>query len=126
MAGQAVVNHGRAESAAKEVLKKIAKSKADPYTQRNKSSVCAFYVRGNCKREGNCPFLHEMPIKKGAAGAGSSKSTTAANDKEDQEKTVDLEKVLELPVPAPVGKDKKSYPSQNPNLLGTATRTFTS
>lgn len=46
-----MVNHGRAESAAKEVLKKLAKAKAAPYTMRNKSTICAFYQKGNCKRE---------------------------------------------------------------------------
>jgi hypothetical protein len=51
MDGAAVVNHGRAESAAKEVLKKLAKAQAAPYTMRNKSTICAFYQKGNCKRE---------------------------------------------------------------------------
>jgi pre-mRNA-splicing factor RBM22/SLT11 len=59
-----IVNHGKAESAAKEVLKKLVKSSTDPYTQRNRTSICAFYVKGNCKRDLECPFLHQMPDTK--------------------------------------------------------------
>ncbi len=128
MGGAAVVNHGKAESAVKEVLKKIAKASADPYTQRNKSSICAFYARGNCKRDKDCPFLHQMPgSKKSTSSGGGAVKTMTSDASEEQTKTVELEDALAVPVPAPVGKDKtKNYPSQNPNLLGTSTRTFTS
>jgi pre-mRNA-splicing factor RBM22/SLT11 len=61
---EAVVNHGKAERAAKEVLKKFVRQKADPYTQKNKVVVCAFYKKGNCKRGVDCPFGHEMPLEK--------------------------------------------------------------
>jgi pre-mRNA-splicing factor RBM22/SLT11 len=64
MGGAAVVNHGKAESVAKEVLKKLVKSTTDPYTQRNKTSICSFYIKGNCKRDKDCPFLHQMPENK--------------------------------------------------------------
>jgi pre-mRNA-splicing factor RBM22/SLT11 len=59
-----VVNHGKAESAAKEVLKKLVRQTADPFTQKTKVVYCQFYKKGNCKREQECPFRHEMPLEK--------------------------------------------------------------
>ncbi|KAJ3273833.1 RNA binding motif protein 22 [Terramyces sp. JEL0728] len=114
MGGAEVVNHGKAESAAKEVLKKLAKATADPYTQRNRTTVCAFYQKGNCKRDKDCPFLHEMQEKK--------MSKKLKEQWKEKEKTVPLEKVLDLPVQAPPKEgDANKYPSQNPALLGTST-----
>lgn len=137
MGGEAVVNHGKAESAAKEALKLMAKSSADPYTQKNKTSFCAFYARGNCKRDKDCPFLHQMPHKTSSRNGALVKARTEraaavkAADEAEAEKNVDLKDALAIPVPAPVGKEKAAsgskslYPSQNPALLGTSTRTFT-
>ncbi|KAJ3257630.1 RNA binding motif protein 22 [Boothiomyces macroporosus] len=119
MGGEEVVNHGKAESAAKEVLKKLAKASADPYTQRNRTTVCAFYQKGNCKRDKDCPFLHEMQEKK--------MSKKLKEQWKENEKTVPLEKVLDLPVQAPPKEGETSkYPTQNPALLGTSTRNFRS
>lgn len=59
-----VVNHGLPEEAAKVVLSKLIKKATQPYQKRNRASRCAFYIKGNCKRDKDCPFLHEMPEKK--------------------------------------------------------------
>ena len=65
MGDAAIVNQGKAESMIKEVVKRLAAQQSDPYNKRSsKSMVCAFYVKGNCKRGSDCPFLHEMPLKK--------------------------------------------------------------
>lgn len=64
-----VVNHGKSESAAKEVIKKLTQKSSAPYQKRTKSMLCSFYIKGNCKRGEECPFTHEMPepkIKKSA------------------------------------------------------------
>jgi pre-mRNA-splicing factor RBM22/SLT11 len=61
MGTASVVNHGKAESAAKQVLKKLVTASTDPYIQRNRTTICSFYVKGNCKRDKDCPFLHQMP-----------------------------------------------------------------
>jgi len=61
MGNTAVVNHGKAESAAKEAIKKLAKSSFQPYAVKSKASICSFYVKGNCKRGSDCPFTHQMP-----------------------------------------------------------------
>ena len=61
MGDTAVVNHGKAESAAKEVLKRLARGPNEPYKSGIKEHVCAFFIKGNCKRGVACPFKHEKP-----------------------------------------------------------------
>ncbi|WVQ63175.1 pre-mRNA-splicing factor SLT11 [Kwoniella botswanensis] len=52
-----------ANRAGREMLKGIARS--DPYYKRNRPHICSFFVKGECKRGGECPFRHEIP-KEGA------------------------------------------------------------
>ena len=52
-------NHGKSISAAKEFLKKMAKS--EPYVKSN--SICAFFKQGKCQRGSECPFKHESDDK---------------------------------------------------------------
>ena len=119
MNGQAVVNYGQAEQSAKQVLQKIHKGQTSSYVMRDRSSVCSFYAKGNCKRGPLCPFLHEMPDKKIV-------SATINKDDGKKDEQVSIEQLIELPlVPAP-GKQKEKYPSQNPAVLGTTTRSFRS
>jgi len=49
----------RASSAAKEMLKQLART--DPYYKRNRPHVCSFFVKGECNRGDQCPFRHEKP-----------------------------------------------------------------
>uniref|UniRef100_A0A0K0DVK6 Pre-mRNA-splicing factor RBM22 n=1 Tax=Strongyloides stercoralis TaxID=6248 RepID=A0A0K0DVK6_STRER len=41
------------------VLTKLARTQ--PYYDRNKSHICSFFVKGECKRGDECPYRHEMP-----------------------------------------------------------------
>ncbi|KAJ3371052.1 RNA binding motif protein 22 [Kappamyces sp. JEL0680] len=130
--GQAVVNHGKAESAAKQVLKKLVSSQSAPYSvSRGKGTICAFYARGNCKRSengGSCPFVHEMPeggtrTRKAGASTSISKAPDAAAGEEP--KTLSIKEAIAVtPAPAGSASDHAKYPSQNPNMLGTSTRSF--
>ncbi|KAI8929340.1 hypothetical protein BC831DRAFT_444085 [Entophlyctis helioformis] len=67
MGDNKVVNHGRAESAAKEVLKKLARKGGEPYQsqdqqqQKSRTMICSFFLRGTCKRGETCPLRHEKP-----------------------------------------------------------------
>lgn len=129
MGGAAVVNHGRAESAAKEVLKKLARAQTDPYSQRNRTAICAFYLKGNCKRDKDCPFLHEMPQKKKKAMAGlqGDEAIVVAKPIPLVRKVPMNEMIVPLPPGSVVEKYilfHHRYPSQNSSILGTATRTF--
>ena len=54
------LDSGRASSAGKEMLKQLART--DPYYKRNRSHVCSFFVKGDCKRGTECPYRHEMPV----------------------------------------------------------------
>ncbi|KAH7831067.1 pre-mRNA-splicing factor RBM22/SLT11 [Monocercomonoides exilis] len=38
-----------------------ALSHSTPYYKRNKAHICSFWVKGECKRGDECPYLHEMP-----------------------------------------------------------------
>jgi len=44
----------RASSAAKDMLKQLART--DPYYKRNRPHVCSFFVKGECNRGAQCPF----------------------------------------------------------------------
>ncbi|WWC92189.1 pre-mRNA-splicing factor SLT11 [Kwoniella dendrophila CBS 6074] len=48
-----------ANKAGREMLKGLARS--DPYYKRNRPHICSFFVKGECKRGGECPFRHEIP-----------------------------------------------------------------
>ena len=54
------LDSGRAASAGKEMLKKLART--DPYYKRNQPHVCSFYAKGECKRGSECPYRHELPV----------------------------------------------------------------
>lgn len=58
---------GPATSAGHDMLKQIARNRADPMGKplnynRNKPHLCSFYAKGECKRGDLCPFRHELPI----------------------------------------------------------------
>ena len=36
---------------------------ATPLLQRNRPKICSFWVKGECTRGAECPFLHEEPVK---------------------------------------------------------------
>ena len=44
----------RASSAAKDMLKQLART--DPYYKRNRPHICSFFVKGECNRGAQCPF----------------------------------------------------------------------
>ncbi|WWC72461.1 pre-mRNA-splicing factor SLT11 [Kwoniella pini CBS 10737] len=48
-----------ANRAGREMLKGLARS--DPFYKRNRPHICSFFVKGDCKRGGECPFRHEIP-----------------------------------------------------------------
>ncbi|KAJ3042707.1 RNA binding motif protein 22 [Rhizophlyctis rosea] len=58
---QSLVDYGKADSAAKEVLKKM--SRVEPYYKRNRAHICSFFVKGQCNRGDACPFRHELPVE---------------------------------------------------------------
>jgi pre-mRNA-splicing factor RBM22/SLT11 len=43
-----------ANAAGREMLKSIART--DPHYKRNRPHICSFFVKGECKRGGECPF----------------------------------------------------------------------
>ena len=43
-----------ANRAGREMLKNLARS--DPFYKRNRPHICSFFVKGECKRGGECPF----------------------------------------------------------------------
>lgn len=55
------VNFGKADSSAKELLKKLARS--DPGYKRNRPRLCTFYAKGACNRGDECPYRHELPVE---------------------------------------------------------------
>jgi len=57
----AEVSFGKADSAGKEMLKKMARN--DPYYKRNRPRLCTFYAKGECARGDACPYRHELPIE---------------------------------------------------------------
>lgn len=46
-------------TAGKELLKSLART--DPYYKRNQPKVCSFFIKGECNRGSDCPYLHELP-----------------------------------------------------------------
>jgi len=57
---KAFLETGRAHSAGKEMLKKLART--DPYYKRNQANICSFFVKGECNRGEECPYRHEIPV----------------------------------------------------------------
>ena len=114
MGADQVVSHGKAQAAAKEVLKKLSKRK-DPLVQKNKTVICVFYAKGNCKRSLDCPFSHqtEIPVK-------------SSGNKIEKKRSVPESYLKEMPVAATPNEKDNDYISQNPHSLGTKTRNFRS
>ncbi|KAK8850428.1 pre-mRNA-splicing factor SLT11 [Kwoniella newhampshirensis] len=52
-----------ANKSGREMLKNLART--DPYYKRNRPHICSFFVKGECKRGGECPFRHEIPEENG-------------------------------------------------------------
>jgi len=50
---------GKTKSAGKDMLKELART--DPYYKRNRTHICSFFVKGDCKRGNECPYRHELP-----------------------------------------------------------------
>nr|KAJ3418949.1 Pre-mRNA-splicing factor slt11 [Polyrhizophydium stewartii] len=176
MGDDKVVNHGKAESAAKEVLRKLARTSSDPYQTKSKAPLCSFFIKGICKRGLECPMRHEKPFehrkqhppKQGqasASGPASGSAATADAAGQQQHKKQQQQQKRRAPIPqshaqahaqselAAAARDRAVpsaaamasklahvtvpppppgegpavlHPSQNPAILGTATRSFTS
>ncbi|KAH7340216.1 pre-mRNA-splicing factor SLT11 [Rhizoctonia solani] len=58
-ANQSLLDSSRASSAAKDMLKSLART--DPYYKRNRANLCSFFAKGECNRGNECPYRHEMP-----------------------------------------------------------------
>jgi len=58
-ANQSLLDSSRASSAAKDMLKSLART--DPYYKRNRSHLCSFFAKGECNRGNECPYRHELP-----------------------------------------------------------------
>jgi len=58
-ANQSLLDSTRASSAAKDMLKSLART--DPYYKRNRAHLCSFFVKGECNRGAECPYRHELP-----------------------------------------------------------------
>ncbi|RKO87716.1 hypothetical protein BDK51DRAFT_9016, partial [Blyttiomyces helicus] len=61
LGNESLTNYGKADSAAKEILKKMAR--VEPYYKRNRPHICSFFVKGECRRGDECPFRHELPVE---------------------------------------------------------------
>ncbi|KAI9202164.1 Rbm22 protein [Polychytrium aggregatum] len=61
LGNSSLVDYGKANSAARETLKKMART--DPYYKRNRAHICSFFVKGKCTRGDECPYRHEMPVE---------------------------------------------------------------
>lgn len=61
LGNDSLVDYGKADSVAKEVLKKMTRT--EPYYKRNRAHICSFFVKGICKRGDECPYRHEMPVE---------------------------------------------------------------
>ena len=48
------LRYGKADSAAKELLKSMTRK--DPYHDRNKVKPCSFFAKGECHKGNACPF----------------------------------------------------------------------
>ncbi|KAG8700896.1 Pre-mRNA-splicing factor slt11 [Ceratobasidium sp. 394] len=58
-ANQSLLDSSRASSAAKDMLKSLART--DPYYKRNRAHLCSFFAKGQCNRGSECPYRHELP-----------------------------------------------------------------
>ncbi|KAG8738721.1 Pre-mRNA-splicing factor slt11 [Ceratobasidium sp. 414] len=58
-ANQSLLDSSRASSAAKDMLKSLART--DPYYKRNRTHICSFFAKGQCNRGNECPYRHELP-----------------------------------------------------------------
>ncbi|CAE7117704.1 unnamed protein product, partial [Rhizoctonia solani] len=58
-ANQSLLDSSRASSAAKDMLKSLART--DPYYKRNRAHLCSFFAKGECNRGNECPYRHELP-----------------------------------------------------------------
>ncbi|RKP10518.1 putative cell wall organization and biogenesis-related protein [Thamnocephalis sphaerospora] len=54
-----VFDHGKATSAGRELLRRMART--EPYYNRNRAHLCSFFAKGECRRGKECPYRHEMP-----------------------------------------------------------------
>ncbi|KAJ3091709.1 RNA binding motif protein 22 [Quaeritorhiza haematococci] len=61
LGNNSLTDYGKADSAAKEILRKMARTQ--PYYKRNRPHICSFYVKGECKRGDECPYRHELPVE---------------------------------------------------------------
>ncbi|CAG8527121.1 3794_t:CDS:10 [Paraglomus occultum] len=57
--GDSLISYHKADSAGKELLKRLART--EPYYKRNRPHICSFFVKGTCKRGDECPYRHEAP-----------------------------------------------------------------
>ncbi|RKP35224.1 hypothetical protein BJ085DRAFT_29421 [Dimargaris cristalligena] len=57
--GESYHDYSRADSAARETLKRMARKQ--PYYARNRAQLCSFFAKGECTRGDTCPYRHEMP-----------------------------------------------------------------
>lgn len=55
------ISYGKADSAGRELLKRLARS--DPGYKRNRPHICSFYAKGACNRGDECPYRHELPVE---------------------------------------------------------------
>ncbi|KAL7423904.1 Pre-mRNA-splicing factor slt11 [Cryptotrichosporon argae] len=60
---QALLDGSSASAAGRDMLRSLART--DPYYKRNRPHICSFFVKGECKRGGECPFRHELPKENG-------------------------------------------------------------
>ena len=122
MGDESVVNIGKSESAVKEVIHKLAQQASQPYQLKSKSMICSFYVKGNCKRDADCPFRHEMPEQR-RKRTGANKAVSLQPDpllSRSKAPRLNTDGTRRIPPPPPKGQ----YPSQDPTTLGTSTRSF--
>jgi pre-mRNA-splicing factor RBM22/SLT11 len=61
--GSSAISFGKADSAGKELLKRLARS--DPYYKRNRPHLCTQFAKGSCPRGDACQFRHELPSENG-------------------------------------------------------------
>ncbi|GAA94449.1 uncharacterized protein L969DRAFT_90983 [Mixia osmundae IAM 14324] len=57
--GVAAYGGGKSDSAAKELLKSLARQTPD--YKRNRPHLCSFFAKGECSRGDACPYRHELP-----------------------------------------------------------------